>query len=170
MLEAVRGLPNLEVRSLYDRYPDFDIDVAAEQAALACADLVVWLHPIYWYSVPAMLKHWFDVVLLRGWAYGEGGDRLQGKHCLWVTTTGGQKSSFAETGVHQVPFEEFAAPIRQTARFCGMVWERPLALHGAHVIPDDEIAAAAITFRDRLSEWSPDPQVASATRMPNDFA
>jgi glutathione-regulated potassium-efflux system ancillary protein KefF len=61
------------VHSLYDLYPDFDIDVDAEQAALKHADLVVWMHPIYWYSVPAMLKHWFDVVLLRGWAYGEGG-------------------------------------------------------------------------------------------------
>ncbi|WP_294260770.1 NAD(P)H-dependent oxidoreductase [Propionivibrio sp.] len=56
LLEAVHDLPDLEVRSLYDLYPDFDIDVAAEQAALARADLVVWLHPIYWYSAPAMLE------------------------------------------------------------------------------------------------------------------
>ena len=37
LLEAVHDLPDLEVRSLYDLYPDFDIDVAAEQAALARA-------------------------------------------------------------------------------------------------------------------------------------
>ena len=93
LLGAVRDLPDIEVHSLYELYPDFDIDVDAEQAALKRADLVVWMHPIYWYSVPAMLKHWFDVVLLRGWAYGEGGDALQGKHCLWVTTTGGMRAS-----------------------------------------------------------------------------
>ncbi len=170
LLAAVRDLPDVEVRSLYDLYPDFDIDVAAEQAALLRADLVVWLHPVYWYSVPAMLKHWFDVVLVRGWAYGDGGVALQGKHCLWVATTGGRESSFAETGVHQLPFAEFMAPIRQTAIFCGMVWEQPLAVHGAHVIADDEIAAAATAFRERLSNWSPDPQAATALRMPNDFA
>ena len=117
-----------------------------------------------------MLKHWFDVVLLRGWAYGEGGDKLQGKHCLWVATTGGRESSFAATGAHQLPFAEFMAPIRQTARFCGMEWEQPLAVHGAHVITDDEIAAAATDFRQRLSNWSPDPQAARELRMPNDFA
>jgi glutathione-regulated potassium-efflux system ancillary protein KefF len=169
LLAAVRDLPGVEVRSLYDRYPDFDIDVAAEQAALARAELVVWLHPVYWYSVPAMLKHWFDVVLLRGWAYGDGGDALQGKHCLWVASTGGRESSFAATGVHQLPFAEFEAPIRQTAIFCGMVWEPPFALHGAHLIADDEIAAAALAFRQRLTSWSPAPQGARQIRRPNDF-
>lgn len=155
MLDAVRDLPELEVRSLYDLYPDFDIDVAAEQAALVRADLVVWLHPIYWYSVPAMLKHWFDVVHLRDWAYGEGGDKLYGKHCLWVTTTGGEATSFSLTGVHHLPFAAFEAPLRQTAKFCGMVWETPIALHGAHVITEDEIGAAALAFRQRLAAWRP---------------
>ena len=157
LLEAVRDLPELEVRSLYDLYPDFDIDVAAEQAALTRADLVVWLHPIYWYSVPAMLKHWFDVVLASGWAYGEGGDALRGKHCLWAATTGGQASSFAKTELHQLPFQEFEAPIRQTAQFCGMVWEPPLALHGVHVVCEDTIKTAAIAFRHRLAAWSTVP-------------
>lgn len=169
LLDAVRDLPDLEVRSLYDLYPDFDIDVAAEQAALARADLVVWLHPMYWYSMPGMLKHWFDVVFIRGWAFGEGGDALQGKHCLWVPTTGGRASSFAETGVHQLPFEEFIAPIRQTAGFCGMEWETPFILHGAHLIPDEEIAAAASALRDRLSKWFPDPHAPREFRRPNDF-
>jgi len=153
MLASVRDLPGLEVRSLYDLYPDFDVDVAAEQAALLRADLVVWLHPVYWYSVPALLKHWFDVVLLRGWAFGEGGRALHGKHCLWVATTGGLAASFAETGAHQLPFEAFVAPIRQTARFCGMTWEPPILLHGAHVVGEQAIATEAAAFRQRLAAW-----------------
>jgi len=71
LIEAVRDLPDLELRSLYDLYPDFDIDVEAEQRALAAASAVVWQHPLHWYSVPSLLKHWFDKVLARGWAYGE---------------------------------------------------------------------------------------------------
>ncbi len=157
LLDAVADFSDLEVRSLYDLYPDFDIDVEAEQAALARADLVVWLHPIYWYSVPAMLKHWFDVVLTRGWAYGvsEGreGRALQGKHCLWIATTGGTASAYADDGVHQFPFEAYEAPIRQTAKFCGMVWTPPLALHGVHVVSEDEITAAVAEFCQRLLTW-----------------
>lgn len=157
LLAAVRELPGVELRSLYELYPDFDVDVAAEQAALARAELVVWMHPVYWYSVPGLLKHWFDVVLHSGWAYGEHGDALRGKHCLWVATTGGDAASFSATGAHALPFSEFEAPIRQTARFCGMVWEPPLTLHGAQLISDDEIAAAASALRERLGRWSPAP-------------
>ena len=49
--------------TLAELYPDFDIDGDAERAALARARLVVWLHPFYWYGVPALMKHWFDQVL-----------------------------------------------------------------------------------------------------------
>lgn len=60
LLSAVRDLDGLELRSLYDLYPGFDIDVPSEQAALSRATVVVWQHPIYWYAPPALLKHWFD--------------------------------------------------------------------------------------------------------------
>ena len=150
LLNAVQDLPDLETRSLYDLYPDFDIDVAAEQAALSRADLVVWLHPIYWYSAPSMLKHWFDVVLLRGWAYGAGGVALHGKQCLWAVSAGGDKESYSTKGMHQQPFENFIAPIEQTARFCGMQWHEPMIVHGAHTVGDAELAALADNFRSRL--------------------
>lgn len=153
LLDAVRDLPGLEVRSLYDLYPDFDIGVDDERAALQRANLVVWLHPVYWYSVPGMLKHWFDVVLVRNLAEGES-NGLRGKHCLWVATAGGRSSSFSTDGIHQLPFADFEAPIRQTARFCGMVWEKPLTLFGADAIAADELAAAALAFRERLLPWS----------------
>ena len=67
----------VEVRDLYALYPDYLIDVAAEQAALAAARLVVWQHPIHWYGMPPLMKLWLDEVLAFGWAYGPGGTALQ---------------------------------------------------------------------------------------------
>lgn len=150
LLEAARDLADVEVRSLYDLYPDFDIDAAAEQAALTRAGAVVWLHPIYWYSVPAMLKHWFEVVLVRGWAYGQDGDALRGKRCLWVATTGGDDAAYSPGGMHEKPFGKFTPPIEQTARFCGMQWLPPVVVHGAHTVSDSQLLAAAQDFRRRL--------------------
>ena len=95
LISAVRELPRVSVRSLYDLYPDFAIDVAEEQEALRRADVIVLQHPLYWYSVPGLLKHWFDKVLARGFAYGQGGRELVGKRCLWVTTTGGEPDAYA---------------------------------------------------------------------------
>ncbi|MDP3514771.1 MAG: glutathione-regulated potassium-efflux system oxidoreductase KefF [Sulfuritalea sp.] len=153
LLDAVRDLPGLEVCSLYDRYPDFDIDVAAEQAALSRAQLVVWMHPLFWYSVPGLLKHWFDQVLSHGWAYGDGAAALHGKDCLWVASTGGTPQAYSAAGVHQRPFADFVPPIEETALFCGMNWLAPCILHGANEIDEPQLAAHARLLRDRLEQW-----------------
>jgi len=153
LADALRGDSDVELRPLYDLYPDFDIDVDAEQRAVARAELVVWMHPLYWYSVPALLKHWFEKVLAAGWAYGEGGGRLAGKGCLWVPTTGGDARDFSASGIHAHSFEHFVRPIEQTARYCGMAWEAPFAVHGADAMGEAEIAATVAALGRRLAGW-----------------
>jgi glutathione-regulated potassium-efflux system ancillary protein KefF len=154
LLDSVRDLPGLEVHSLYDDYPDFDIDVDRERSALARAEIVIWQHPLYWYSVPSLLKHWFDQVLVRGYAYGDGGTALRGKRCLWVTTTGGDDADYTEGGIHRQEFDRFVPAVRQTACFCGMRWETPLVVHGAHSLAEERLTAVAALYRTRLLELS----------------
>jgi glutathione-regulated potassium-efflux system ancillary protein KefF len=161
LLDAVRDLDGVEIRSLYDTYPDFDIDVDAEQRALERAAIVVWQHPLYWYSVPGLLKHWFDKVLVRGFAYGDGGVALRGKRCQWVATTGGGPSAFSPAGLHGHPFAEFEPVVAQTARFCGMLWQPPFVVHGAHHISDAELDRAATGYRARLADLLSAPETAS---------
>jgi glutathione-regulated potassium-efflux system ancillary protein KefF len=162
LADALRASPNLDLRSLYDLYPDFDIDVAAEQRALERSQLVVLMHPVFWYSVPALLKHWFDKVLAYGWAYGEGGSALRGKHCLWVPTTGGDTKDFTPSGMHAHPFASFGESIEQTARFCGMHWEPPLVVHGANLIDEKRLHEHSSTLVERLLPWR-EPADLSAT-------
>ncbi len=150
LLEAVAVLPEVEIHSLYDLYPDFGIDVEAEQELLVRAKLIVWQHPLYWYSVPGLLKHWFDKVLARGWAYGENGNALRGKTCLWVTTTGGDEDAFSPAGMHGFPFGAFVPQVEQTARFCQMDWAAPLVLHSANRAGMPELRAAAERYRQTL--------------------
>lgn len=150
LLDAVRDLSGVELRSLYDEYPDFDIDVAREQALLVEARVVVWQHPIYWYSVPGLLKHWFDKVLVRGFAYGDGGTALHGKRCLWVATAGGDENAYSASGMHAHPFHTFVPVVEQTARFCGMRWEAPIVFKAAHRSSDAELERAAYEYRARL--------------------
>jgi glutathione-regulated potassium-efflux system ancillary protein KefF len=154
LLHAVEGMPDLEVRSLYDRYPDFDIDTAAERSALEKARLVVWMHPLYWYTAPALLKHWFDEVLVKGWAYGDGGTALAGKDCLWVTTTGGDEKAYSPEGRHGHPIETFAPVIERTARYCAMNWLDPFVVHGAHQVSEEALREAGAALRRRLETWS----------------
>jgi glutathione-regulated potassium-efflux system ancillary protein KefF len=154
LLAAVRDLPELELRSLYELYPDFGIDVEAEQELLRRGGLVVLLLPLFWFSVPGLMKHGFDKVLARGFAYGVGGDALVGKSCLWLVTTGGDERAFSPAGMHGHPFSAFEPAIEQTARFCGMRWEPPIIVHGAHRIGEQGLAARAEHYREALRRLS----------------
>jgi glutathione-regulated potassium-efflux system ancillary protein KefF len=152
LVEAVRGLPGLDLRSLYDLYPDFAIDIAAERTALASTRLLIWQHPLHWYGVPALLKLWFDDVLTEGWAFGSG-RALEGKDCLWVTTTGGGTDAFAPNGRHGHPFEAFVTPIAQTARFCGMNFLAPFVVYGSHRLAPAALESQAQAYRTRLTDY-----------------
>jgi glutathione-regulated potassium-efflux system ancillary protein KefF len=149
--EAIEGVPGLDVRSLYDLYPDFSIDVAAEQRAVEAASVVVWQHPLYWYTAPALLKLWFEKVLTAGWAYGPDGVALRGKRCLWAVTTGGAEFDYTAAGVHQHVFDVFAAVVRQTAQFCGMTWLEPLVVHGAPALDEAELRICGQRYRAYLT-------------------
>jgi glutathione-regulated potassium-efflux system ancillary protein KefF len=153
LLQMLPTGSGIDVRSLYDLYPDFDIDVQAEQTALSAADAIVWMHPVFWYSVPGLLKHWFDQVLVHGWAYGEDGNALRGKRCLWVATTGGDDAAYSASGMHEQPFANFIPPIEETARFCGMQWESPVIIHGAHLLDEAGLATHGRQLALRLQAW-----------------
>ena len=148
---AARITPGVIVHDLYATYPDFYIDAKREQALIAEADLLVFLHPIRWYAMPSLLKEWIDVVFESGWAYGAGATGLKGKGCLLAVTTGGAESAYSIDGVHGRPFADFLPPYEQTARLCGMQWLAPLVLHGAHHASDEEVAAHVRRFIERIS-------------------
>jgi glutathione-regulated potassium-efflux system ancillary protein KefF len=150
LVAALHGVPDLRLASLYDLYPDWAIDVEAEQEALAAADLVVWQHPLHWYGPTPMLKLWLDKVLTHGWAFGDGGTALRGKTCLWVATTGGDERSYSDPGVHGHAFGAFVTPMRQTAALCGMRFVEPFILHGAHRCSTEELEATGRTYRERI--------------------
>ena len=142
LLAAIRDLPGLEVRSIYDLYPDFDIDVAAEQAALERADVVVLMHPLYWYAVPAMLKHWIDAVLFEDWAHADRDSaKLKGKDCQWIVTTG-DDASYGPGAPTPV--------IEQIARACGMKWREPFIVGSADRLSPEDLREKGRALRARL--------------------
>jgi glutathione-regulated potassium-efflux system ancillary protein KefF len=154
LAQAAGALPRVLVHDLYERYPDFYIDVAAEQALLAAAGHVVFVHPIQWYSMPALLKEWVDVVLQAGWAYGKDGKALAGKTYWLVTSTGSPADAYSAGGAHGRPFDDYLPQFRQTAALCGMRWEEPLVLHGAHLVDDAALDAHVAAFVARLEQLS----------------
>jgi putative NADPH-quinone reductase len=131
MARIARGVEGVTFADLYAEYPRFDIDIDREQARLAAHDVIVFQHPVYWYSTPALLKEWQDLVLEYGWAYGTGGTALIGKLFLCAVTAGGPEDAYGATGYNRFPLRVLLSPLEQTANLCGMVYLPPFALFAA---------------------------------------
>ena len=159
LARAASDVPEVEVRDLYALYPDYLIDVAAEQAALAATELLVWLHPVHWYGMTPLLKLWADEVLSFGWAYGRGGTALRGKDLWLVVSTGGSAEAYRPDGLNRYFFDAFLPPYEQTAQLVGMRFLPPLVQHGAHRLGDAEIADHAQTFASRLASYPDWPEI-----------
>lgn len=166
LVAAAGEVPGVQVRDLYASYPDYDIDVTAEQSLAAGAAVIVLLHPIQWYSMPALMKLWLDEVLAYGWAYGPGGNALQGKDLWLVATTGGTEGSYHPQSYNRYFFDAFLPPYEQTAALCGMRFLPPLLLHGAHRASEEAVAAHVAVFADRLRSYPRWPELADLDPCP----
>jgi len=133
--------------------------VKREQAMVEAAQLLVLLHPIQWYSMPALMKLWLDEVLRYGWAYGHDGTTLHGKDLWLVATTGGPEGSYHPQGYNRYFFDAFLPPYEQTATLCGMRFLPPLLLHGAHRAGQEEVQAHVQVFRQRLESYPDWPEL-----------
>jgi glutathione-regulated potassium-efflux system ancillary protein KefG len=148
LIDAVRDLDGVTVHDLYEAYPTLHVNVAREQELLLAHDVIVFQHPFYWYSTPALLKEWQDLVLEHGWAYGEGGTRLRGKLTFNALTTGGPEAAYRRGGYNRFTVRELLAPWDQTAYLCGMRFLAPFVVHAAlRVRADDDIAGARASYR-----------------------
>lgn len=156
----------LELRDLYALYPDYLIDVAAEQAALQEARMLVWQHPLHWYGMPPLLKLWVDEVLAFGWAYGPGGHALKGKDLWLAVSTGGSEAAYHPSGHNRHFIDAFWPPYEQTAALTGMRFLPPLVLHGAHQVSAEAIEAHAALYSQRLASYPDWPELAELPACP----
>jgi glutathione-regulated potassium-efflux system ancillary protein KefG len=160
--DAVSGLPEVTVHDLYETYPDFLIDVDAEQARLTAHGSIVLLHPFYWYSAPSLMKEWIDLVLELGWAYGTGGTALAGKSWMQAITTGGPAEAYRAEGYNKFSIPDLLRPFEATAGLCGCTWKRPFVVNGARTLDAPALIEAGERFRTRvLSMAHPPHEVAT---------
>ncbi|WP_157958542.1 NAD(P)H-dependent oxidoreductase [Salinicola sp. CPA57] len=150
MLDAVADVSDLEVRRLYDLYPDGRIDAATERSRLLRADRLVFQFPLQWYATPALLKEWQDAVL-SPLVYGDPAATalMAGLPVIVATTTGGPFASYRPGG-SAATIDALLAPLETTARRCGWQWRPPFAVHDVRNLDDADLARAAADYRAAL--------------------
>ena len=134
---AAHDIDRVTLVDLYAEYPDFQIEIDREQARLLAHDVIVFQHPLYWYSTPAILKEWQDLVLEHGFAYGFEGTALHGKIFFNALTAGGLEAAYCAEGYNHLTIRELLHPIEQTAMLCGMTYLPPFALFGSRTAVEE---------------------------------
>lgn len=150
LVNEINGINGVTFNDLYENYPDFYINIKREQELLVNHDAIIWHHPLYWYSAPAIIKEWMDLVLEHGFAYGKHGNELEGKLAMSVISTGGKKEVYCAEGRNHFTINEFLIPFNQTAQLCKMIYLPPFVVYGSHTITKEESIRHAKMYKELI--------------------
>lgn len=120
MEELSKKLPQAEIDVLDKLYPDFKINVKAEQKKLEKADVIVLQFPIFWYAMPSIMSKWMEDTFVHGWSHGSTGDKLKGKKLIASFTTGAPAELYHKHAPMGHEIEEYLPPIQSTCGLCQM--------------------------------------------------
>jgi glutathione-regulated potassium-efflux system ancillary protein KefG len=150
LIETISALNGITVHDLYENYPEFDIDTEKEKNLLLNHEVIVWQHPVFWYSGPALLKQWQDLVLEHGWAYGKEGHALERKKIFNTITSGGEMEAYQPEGVQRSTIKDFLLPFERTAQLCRMTYWPPFWIPGTHKLNPEQIAGYSKQYKNLL--------------------
>lgn len=139
-------------------------DVRAEQDKMAWADAMILQFPLWWFSMPAILKGWVDRVFSHSFAYGVGehssthwGDRygegrMAGKRAMMITTVGGWEDHYSERGING-PIADLLFPIHHgILQYTGFDVLPPFALYKADRIDQTRYQQEEMALRARMRD------------------
>jgi NAD(P)H dehydrogenase (quinone) len=96
-------------------------EIEGEQRRIREADVLIFIYPIWWFGMPAILKGYIERVFSQGFAFAIEGDRLRGllagKKVFIINTTGSPREILRKTGYEEAMRKTIAAGIFE---FCGM--------------------------------------------------
>lgn len=140
----------ITINDLYDKYPDFHINVVREKKLLLAHDVIIFQYPLNWFTAPAIITEWQYTVLEQGFAYGEQGNALEGRVVQHIVSTPEAENSFQENGANKVPLPEYMRSYQQTANICSMEYLPPLCFYDNANLNDEQIKACAETYKTHI--------------------
>ena len=145
-------------------------DIAREQEKLLWADALILQFPLWWFTMPAILKGWVERVYAYGFAYGVGehsdarwGERygegkMKGKRAMLLVTTGGWDSHYSPRGING-PIDDLLFPIQHGVLFYpGFDVVPPFLVYRTSRMDEARFAETCEALGTRLDElWSTRP-------------
>lgn len=141
----------------------FAPDVAAEIEKLLASDLLILQFPVWWMSMPAIMKGWIDRVFALGIAYGGGRwfdrGRMAGKSAMLAMTVGGAQQVYSRDGMYG-PIEIVTHSINHgILGFSGFSVIEPFIVYGPGRLTDDQRGSELGRYADRLRNIETAPRL-----------
>lgn len=135
--EYIPNNEHITFHDLYEEYPYFEIDIHYEQKLLLEHDIIIWQHPLYWFSCPALLKQWIDMVLYFNKKDSISIDQLKGKSVLQIMTLGKkQVNEDMESRTNENnELLKYLTPFKKTVEFCNMNYLPPFFIQASSDTP-----------------------------------
>lgn len=141
----------------------FSPDILGEIQKLKNADLTIFITPIWWFSVPAILKGWFDRVLAMGVTWDGGkiyeNGLMRGKQAMIIGSAGGPAQYYLENGRHRATINQVLHPINHgTLAFCGFNVHEPFVPLGVLGLDQAGLTQKLKELEFRLSNMISSPE------------
>lgn len=132
------------------QHKTFSADILREHQLLAEADLIIFQFPLWWYSMPGVLKGYIDRVFSYGWAYG-GTQALAGKKILVSMTTGAPDFAWTEEKRGTIK-DIFKHLFVGTFGICGLIAVEPFIVYGAKRHTEEDKKIILENYKKRIQE------------------
>ena len=156
LIEAVSGLPGVEVAHLEGLYGTAPVDTAAEVRRLIAAKRLVLQFPIQWYSTPPLLKAWQDTVLTQMFYINPKteGELIAGRPVMVAATSGNRPQAYTAEGVNLFPLPDLLKPLHSTAHRCGLHWCEPFITYENNKPSQDKLRSDAALYAERIAAFA----------------
>ncbi|MDO6761709.1 NAD(P)H-dependent oxidoreductase [Tamlana sp. 2_MG-2023] len=130
-------------------------DIVLEQEKVEWCDIMIWHFPLYWFSVPAILKGWVDKVFTMGKFYDNGriyeNGYSVGKRALMSLTTGGPRNNYTADKYGDI--NSILFPIhRGIFEFLGFKALKPEVIYSTERLTEEERKNILKNWSDRLTK------------------
>jgi len=136
----------------------FARDIKEEMEKLGWADLIIFQFPIWYETMPALLKAWFERVLAHGFAHNmlEGKiiqhGFLKGKKAMLSFTAGSAKETFYNV-IEGEDKSNLLPPISKALRFTGLKMIDAFAVFDAMPLSEEDAKMSFDEYKKLLSEF-----------------
>ena len=141
----------------------FSPDIVGEIEKVKAADLILFVAPLWWMGLPAIMKGWFDRVLAMGFAWDGGkfyeSGLLRGKQAMLILSCGHPPDYYSPSGLHKATMTQMLHPINfGTLAFCGMNVHEPYVAMNVLGANQSSLAQVLKDLQFRLEHFVDSPQ------------